>query len=74
MASEIGLPLLGVFVKPVTAEQVRGLVAQWRARVSARAAGRAAGAGYAPSRGDVMVAYADKTVRVERNTSTCVGR
>lgn len=56
MASEIGLPLLGVFVKPVTAEQVRGLVAQWRARVSARAAGRPAGAGYAPSRGDVMAA------------------
>lgn len=59
MAREIGLPLLGVFVKPVTGEQIAGMVARWHARASGRAAGRPGGADYAPTRDEVAAALRD---------------
>ncbi len=63
MAREIGLPLLGVFVKPVTGEQIAGIAAQWRDRVSGRAAARPDGAGYAPTRDEVAAALRDGAIQ-----------
>ncbi|MGM2937641.1 hypothetical protein ACS2TI_27080, partial [Bacillus cereus group sp. BC56] len=62
-AREIGLPLLGVFVKPVTDEQIAGMVAQWHARASGRAAARPGGAGYAPTRDEVAAALRDGDIQ-----------
>lgn len=63
MAREIGLPLLGAFVKPVTDEQIAGLVARLRGRASGPAAARPDGDGYAPGRDDVAAALRDGDIQ-----------
>ena len=64
MAGEIGLPLLGTFIKPVTDEQIAGLAARLRSHLSGPAAGRSEGDGHGPpGRADVAAALRDGDIQ-----------